>query len=133
MIAGAIALLIAFGVVVMLQVKKKRARQARERLDNQPFDDSRSAVGRGKNSRVTTQISANNTMRNSIQDNPFLTESEKAIVARAVTPDDGRDVSIANIHLHEPYANILLDSLAQILLHLISTTTSKPSSRSRDA
>jgi hypothetical protein len=88
--AGALALLIAFGVVVVLQVRKQRAREARESRHEQPFDGSRSE----SNCSVTTHISANNTARNSVQENPFMTESEKAIVARAVTPDDERDVSI---------------------------------------
>jgi hypothetical protein len=92
--AGALALLIAFGVVVVLQVRKKRAREARENRHELSSDGSRTASRNESNYSVTTHISANNTARNSVQEKPFMTESEKAIVARAVTPDDERNVSI---------------------------------------
>jgi hypothetical protein len=89
MFEGAVALFIAFGVVVVLQVKKKRAREALERYNEHPFDGARSESSYS----ATIHISANDTARNSFEVNPYMTESEKAIVARAVTPDEGRDVS----------------------------------------
>ncbi|KAH5438127.1 hypothetical protein HBI47_060150 [Parastagonospora nodorum] len=89
---GAAALLIAFGVVVILQVKKKHAREAQERPAEPDFDyfrnDGNPSFGELN---FTTDASVSNNTRNSFHDNPFLTESEKAIVTRAVTPDEERD------------------------------------------
>jgi hypothetical protein len=100
-IAGAIALLIAFGVVMVLQAKKKRSREEVERFNEQRFSEQSfneqlfDGPGSVSNSSVRSHISANNIARNSFQDNPFLTESEKAIVTRAVSSDEGQEVSIS--------------------------------------
>ena len=79
-------------------MKKKHAREAQERPAEPDFDyfrnDGNPSFGELN---FTTDASVSNNTRNSFHDNPFLTESEKAIVTRAVTPDEERDVSCTDI------------------------------------
>lgn len=65
----------------MMRRNRKRAQSVQQRSSN---EEPRTNEEYG----VTTRISANN----SISQNPFLTESEKAIVTRAATPDGEPDV-----------------------------------------
>jgi hypothetical protein len=79
---GAISILIAFGVVCIMRRNRKRAQSRQQRPSN---EELKTDTGYG----VTTLISANE----SLDKNPFLTESEKAIVTRAATPDGELGVS----------------------------------------
>jgi hypothetical protein len=79
---GAISILIAFGVVYMMRRNRKRAQS---RQQQSPDEELKIDNVYG----VITRISANN----SVNQDPFLTESEKAIVTRAATPDGEADVS----------------------------------------
>jgi hypothetical protein len=64
-------------------------RRNRQRAQSVQQQSSNGEIKTSNDYGVTTRISANST----VNQNPFLTESEKAIVARAATPDGEPDVS----------------------------------------
>lgn len=76
----------------MMKSSKKRSQTPEEQQPNDApipdnfFDNASSAQSEYS---VTTHISATNSVNDS---NPFLTESEKAIVTRAATPDGESNV-----------------------------------------
>ena len=90
-VAGAAAILLAFGIVMMMRSHKKRSEPMQREPGDIPFDGSSDQ----SEYRVMTHISANN----AINDNPFLTESEKAIVTRAASPDGEPNVSVPSHRL----------------------------------
>ncbi|KAH7072706.1 hypothetical protein BKA63DRAFT_48739 [Paraphoma chrysanthemicola] len=87
-VLGALAILIAFGVIIMMRCSRKRKPA---RLNNQgdisdyTFDSS----WKGKEPQRTTHFSANRSVTS-------MTESEKAIVMRAASPDGEPDPEMTN-------------------------------------
>ncbi|KZM23034.1 uncharacterized protein EKO05_0008174 [Ascochyta rabiei] len=85
-ILGALSILVAIVICMMIRSHKRRSRAQKQAfVDQRPYDASSGRVG------VNTHISANP------NDNPFLTASEKAIVDRAVLPDGASDLHNASI------------------------------------
>ncbi|KAH8633897.1 hypothetical protein IG631_12533 [Alternaria alternata] len=79
------SLFILFGVLVwVMRSNKRRAQTARQQAAQNPAQETEEYDGYGN----TIHISSNNSIKT------FLTESEKAIVNRAATPDGDTDVSL---------------------------------------
>jgi hypothetical protein len=80
---GFITILIALGILWVMRTNKRRAQAARQQAVRTPVQETGEYDGYGN----TIRISSNDSIRT------FLTESEKAIVNRAATPDGDTDVS----------------------------------------
>jgi hypothetical protein len=77
---GAVSLLIALGIFIMLRMKKKeRATMGAQRQLKAPVESRRDQL----RDPSTVQVTNNE----GVDDNPFLTENEKAIIRRAVSFD----------------------------------------------
>ncbi|OAL49333.1 hypothetical protein IQ07DRAFT_645300 [Pyrenochaeta sp. DS3sAY3a] len=96
-VLGAVTILIAFAIIIMMKSSKKRSQTPEEQQPNESpipdnfFDNASSAQSEYS---VTTHISATNSVTNN--NNLFLTESEKAIVTRAATPDGEPSANLTN-------------------------------------
>ncbi|CAG5175296.1 uncharacterized protein ALTATR162_LOCUS10705 [Alternaria atra] len=82
-VLGFITILIALGILWVMRANKRRAQAARQQAIQTPVQET----GEYDNYGNTIRISSNNSIKT------FLTESEKAIVNRAATPDGGTDAS----------------------------------------
>ncbi|KAF2630559.1 hypothetical protein BU25DRAFT_242313 [Macroventuria anomochaeta] len=81
-ILGALSILVAIVIFMMIRSHKNRSRAQRQAAMNQNlYDAPNDRIG------VTTHISADP------NDNPFLTASEKAIIDRAASPDGAADAN----------------------------------------
>ncbi|CAN9258380.1 unnamed protein product [Alternaria alternata] len=87
-VLGFIAILIALGVVWVMRSNRRRAQAARQQAAQNPAQETEEYDGYGN----TIHISSNNSIKT------FLTESEKAIVNRAATPDGDTDASAKSSH-----------------------------------
>jgi hypothetical protein len=85
---GVLTLLIAFGIIFMMRVNAKRSKTKRPQT-GRAYD----ARTDRDFYRITTHISA----RDSVNNSPFLTESEKAIVARAASHDSESHVNFPSL------------------------------------
>ncbi|XPS79435.1 hypothetical protein M3J09_011418 [Ascochyta lentis] len=84
-ILGALSILIAIVVCMMVRSHKRHSRAQKQAVISQnPYDASSDRIG------VTTHISANS------NDNPFLTTSEKAIIDRAASPNGTPDMNYSS-------------------------------------
>lgn len=79
------AILIAFGVILIMRSKQKRSKT----VHLEPSDGAIEQPTSPTIYSVAIQTKSNN----SVNDDPFLTESEKAIVMRATSLDGEPDVS----------------------------------------
>jgi hypothetical protein len=84
-----VAILIAFGVILIMRSKQKRSKT----VHPQPYDGVIEQPTSPTIYSVTIQTKPND----SVNDDPFLTESEKAIVMRATSQDGEPDVSVLRL------------------------------------
>jgi len=75
-----VTLLIALGIILMIRGKRKSLQKD---IRQRPADDTGDMREDPGQYRVTSTVEDDEF----VNDNPFLTESEKAIVTRAVSPD----------------------------------------------
>lgn len=68
-------LLVAFGIFLMLRVKTKRGTSGEQQQLDEPSE--------GRKDQLRDDSTAQVTNNEAVDDNPFLTESEKAIIKRA--------------------------------------------------
>jgi hypothetical protein len=88
---GALALLVALGIVLLMRVNKKRSVTKRRHTRNWP---SQSSVG--SNFSTATPLSA----YESAYGNSFLTESDRSFIARVETTMTEHDVSVLENDMH---------------------------------
>ncbi|KAG9196500.1 hypothetical protein G6011_01621 [Alternaria panax] len=82
-VLGFVTILIALGIFWVMRSNKRRTQAARQQAALNPVEETGEDDGYGN----TIRISSNNSIKT------FLTESEKAIVNRAATPDGDTDAS----------------------------------------
>ncbi|CAI9635094.1 unnamed protein product [Alternaria burnsii] len=87
-VLGFIAIFVALGVVWVMRSNKRRVQAARQQAAQDPTQETGEYDGYGN----MIHISSNNSIKT------FLTESEKAIVNRAATPDGDTDASAKSSH-----------------------------------
>ncbi|RYO16279.1 hypothetical protein AA0121_g6419 [Alternaria tenuissima] len=113
-VLGFIAILIALGVVWVMRSNRRRAQAARQQAAQNPAQETEEYDGYGN----TIHISSNNSIKT------FLTESEKAIVNRAATPDGDTDVSLLGSMNNHRDINGLLQASAKSSHHLTDAINS---------
>jgi hypothetical protein len=95
---GALALLVAFGIVLLMRLNKNRFTTRRRYSRNWPSESS---------SQNSYGAAMGSSVYESAYGNPFLTESEKAFVAQLETTIDKHDVSISETHWYYCHIQVL--------------------------
>jgi hypothetical protein len=95
---GALALLVAFGIVLLMRLNKNRFTKKRRYSRNWPSESS---------SQNSYGAAMGSSVYESAYGNPFLTESEKAFVAQLETTIDKHDVSISETHWYYCHIQVL--------------------------